>query len=272
MKAIISHDVDHITVSEHFFRDLIIPKFLLRMKLELITGKISTHEYLLRWGEIFKNKWQNIDELITFNDESGIPNFFFIAVNKGKGLKYSNDLALVWIEQMKMRNCEIGNHGNCCESLIDVVKEKYEFSKLSSIPETGIRMHYLKKTEHTLTYLRQAGYLFDSSTREFRNPYKIGLMWEFPIQIMDGWIIQGKRRWQTSDLETAKQETIKVIEKAFEQKLEYLTIVFHDRYFNNGFKTWLEWYVWLVEYLKKNQIEFVDFKTACGLLNKKGKD
>jgi len=269
MKAIISHDIDHITVSEHFFRDLIIPKFIFRMKLELLTGKISAREYLLRWGEIFKNKWQNIDELISFNNASGIPNSFFMAVNKGIGLKYSNDLALIWIDQMKTRNCEIGNHGICFENLIDVIMEKHIFSKLSSLPNMGIRMHYLKKTENTLSYLSRAGYVFDSSTQEFKNPYKIGAMWEFPIQIMDGWIIQNERRWQTSNLVKAKDETKIIINKAFEQKLDYITIVFHDRYFNKGFKTWLEWYMWLVDYLNQNDIEFINFGTACSTLNVK---
>src|SRR3954471_5402753 len=113
MKAIISHDIDHITVWEHLLRDTIIPKYMMRMHIELLSGKISSREYMLRWADFFKNKWQNIDELITFNNISGVPSSFFIAVNKGIGLNYSNEAALLWIEQMKSRGCEIGVHGIC---------------------------------------------------------------------------------------------------------------------------------------------------------------
>src|SRR5687767_4270534 len=111
MKAIISHDIDHITVWEHLFRDTIIPKYLTRMHIELFSGKISMREYTLRWSDFFKNKWQNVDELITFNNISNIPSSFFVAVNKGVGLNYSNASALLWIDQMKYRNCELGLHG-----------------------------------------------------------------------------------------------------------------------------------------------------------------
>src|SRR3954471_8893184 len=111
MKAIISHDIDHIHVTEHLFRDTILPKYLTRIHIELLLGRITPREYILRWSEFLKNKWQNIDELITFNNIKGIPSSFFVAVDKGTGLNYSNASALVWIEQMKSRGCEIGLHG-----------------------------------------------------------------------------------------------------------------------------------------------------------------
>src|SRR5829696_3582926 len=111
MKAIISHDVDHITVWEHLFRDTIIPKYMTRMHIELLGGKISLREYTLRWSDLFKNKWQNVDELITFNNIQHVPSSFFIAVNKGVGLNYTNRSASLWIEQMLLRNCELGLHG-----------------------------------------------------------------------------------------------------------------------------------------------------------------
>lgn len=47
MKAIIFHDIDHITVTEHLLSDLIVPKFLIRRNLELALGKISFAEYVL---------------------------------------------------------------------------------------------------------------------------------------------------------------------------------------------------------------------------------
>ena len=262
MKAIISHDIDHITVTEHLFRDTIIPKFMARMHIELLSGKITLREYILRGSDFFKNKWQNIDELITYNNTKQIPSSFFIGVNKGIGLNYSNELALVWIEQMKFRNCEIGVHGINFDSLVSVKDELDEFYKLSKLPSTGIRMHYVRKDDNTLNYFNEAGYLYDSTIHAFQNPYKIGTMWEFPFQIMDGWVIEKDNRWQSSNLAEAKENTKRIIERAQKENLNYFGVDFHDRYFSHSFKTWLDWYTWLTEYLIENKIEFVNFKTA----------
>jgi hypothetical protein len=266
MKAIISHDVDHITVWEHLFRDAIIPKYLMRMHIELMSGKISLREYTLRWSDLFKNKWQNVDELITFNNINNMPSSFFIAVNKGVGLNYSNEAALLWIEQMQNRNCEIGLHGIAFDNLPDIKKEYDLFGKLTKSDSFGIRMHYIRNTGQTFQLLSDAGYRYDSTEHAFKNPYRIGNMWEFPFQIMDGWIIENYKSWQSINLKQAKENTLRLIDKAYTNKLDYINIDFHDRYFSHAFKTWLDWYMWLIEYFKSNKIEFVNFETAIGEL------
>ena len=63
--------------------------------------------------------------------------------------------------------------------------------------------------------------------------------------------------------------TIKIIDKAHQENLLYLGIDFHDRYFSHSFNTWLNWYMWLVEYLKSNKIEFVNYDMAIKELEKK---
>lgn len=268
MKAIISHDIDHITVWEHLFKDTILPKYMTRMHIELLSGKISLREYTLRWSDFFKNKWQNVDELITFNNINNLPSSFFVAVNKGVGLNYTNTSALLWIDQMKHRNCEIGLHGIDFESQQLIDREYKLFGELTKIDQFGIRMHYVRNTGQTFQQLANAGYTYDSTEHAFKKPYKIGNMWEFPFQIMDGWIIENYKKWQSLDLKQAKENTIKLIDKACEQDLPYLGIDFHDRYFSHAFKTWLDWYMWLVDYLKTNKIEFVNFKMAIEELEK----
>ena len=262
MKAIISHDIDHITVSEHLFRDVILPKYFMRMHIELLSGKISAHEYMLRWSDILKNKWQNIDELITFNNINKVPSSFFVAVNKGVGLNYSNEAAAVWIEQMLSRKCELALHGIEYDKA-DLIQSEFQlFHQLTNQQQFGIRMHYVRNTNNTYQMLAKAGYTYDSTEHAFKNPYKIGNMWEFPFQIMDGWIIENYKSWQSINFEKAKENTIKLIDKAADMNLKYLGIDFHDRYFSHSFKTWLNWYMWLVEYLKNNGIDFVNFNDA----------
>ncbi|MCC6372739.1 MAG: hypothetical protein IT236_17170 [Bacteroidia bacterium] len=262
MKAIISHDLDHITVWEHLFRDTIIPKYMARMHVELLSGKISLREYTLRWSDFFKNKWQNVDELITFNNINGVPTSFFVAVNKGVGLNYSNEAAMLWIEQMQSRRCEIAVHGIEFDNAGLMLNEYQLFEKLTGQQNFGIRMHYVRNTEKTYQLLAETGYTYDSTEHAYKNPYKIGEMWEFPFQIMDGWIIENYKSWQSLNLEQAKINTIKLIDKAHEHQLQYLGIDFHDRYFSHSFKTWLDWYMWLVDYLKCQKIEFINFNSA----------
>lgn len=268
MKAIISHDIDHISVLEHTFKDAIIPKFMARMHIELACGKISFREYMLRWTDFFKNKWQNIDELITYNNINNIPSSFFIAVNRGIGLNYSNRAALLWIEQMQKRNCEVNVHGIEFEDAALIKKEYELFKSLSKSTNFGVRMHYVRHSDQTYSMLDKAGYSFDSTEHAFKNPYKIGNMWEFPFQIMDGWVIENGKKWQSLNLKQAKESTLKLIDKAHKENLTYLGIDFHDRYFSHSFNTWLNWYMWLVEYLKTNKIEFVNYEMAIRDLEK----
>ena len=93
----------------------------------------------------------------------------------------------------------------------------------------------------------------------------------FIFQIMDGWVIEKGKRWQTQTLEQAKENTKLIIAEAQEKQLNYLGIDFHDRYFTAGFKTWIDWYQWLVEYLANNQIVCVNFKQAIAELENQTK-
>jgi hypothetical protein len=262
MKAIISHDIDHFTPFEHLLKDAIIPKYMARMHIELFSGKISLNEYGLRWSEFLKNKWQNIDELINYNSKNNVSSSFFIAVNQGLGLSYSNKAAISWITHMQKYNCEINIHGIEFNNQ-NLINTEFElFKQITGKKNAGIRMHYVRNSGQTFNLLNNAGYSFDSTEHAFKNPYKIGNMWEFPFQIMDGWVIENGKKWQSVNLEKAKEKTLKLIDEAHEKKINYLGIDFHDRYFSNAFYTWMNWYTWLVEYLKANKVEFVNFDTA----------
>lgn len=266
MKAIISHDIDHITVSEHLLRDMIVPKFMVRTNIELALGKIGLQEYFLRWNDFLKNKWQNIDELIAFNKTKNIPTTFFIGVDKGIGLNYSNAAAAVWIKRIIEQGETVGIHGICFQTLERVKNEKQSFEKAFNVKPKGMRMHYVKRNENTLNYFSEAGYLFDSTVHAYENPYKVGTMWEFPFQIMDGWIIENGKKWQCRTLEECKEATKKSIDKAFENNLNYIGIDFHDRYFSQSFKTWIDWYIWLCDYLIENKIAFTSFENVMSEL------
>lgn len=269
MKVIVSHDIDHLTVSEHIFKDAIVPKYYIRSYIELLSGKISLTELFNRYADFFKNKWQHLDDLVEFNKEHQVPSTFFIGVNQGLGLSYSIEQAAFWIKRLRELNCEVHVHGIEFESFEKINQEFQLFKKISNQEIVGTRMHYIRKNEHTLSNMAKVGYLFDSSEMSFKAPYKIGDMWEFPFQIMDGYLIEKPKQWQCKNLNQCIDETKKLIDKAHHESLPYLGVDFHDRYFSNSHKTWKNWYIWLIEFLSSQKLEFVNFKQAIAELESK---
>jgi hypothetical protein len=261
VKIIISHDVDHISVWEHK-RDLIISKFMLRSFIEFSLGFIALSELKYRIKSIAKDKWQNLEELMRFDTLNEVPSTFFLAVSNGRGLRYSISQSEYWIKRILNQGFDVGIHGIDYVNYGNMKKEYGTFRRLSGLEEFGIRIHYLKNGDITLKLLNRCGYLFDSTTYELKNPYRFNNLWEFPLHIMDGHILCKGRRWQTRNLEQAQSATQVVMEKAFHIGIKYFSILFHDRYFSNSFNTWKKWYIWLIEHLKANQVEFCSYKTA----------
>lgn len=269
MKIIISHDIDHMSVWEHLKKDLILPKFIIRAKIELLKGKIGLKEFFCRMSDFFKNKWQGIEEVIDFNDSMGIKSTFFIGVNNGVGLSYRLKHVKHWAPIIQERGYEIGVHGIDYDSFDGIKKEYETFKEITQLENFGIRMHYLRKDDETVSNIEKSGYLYDATVQGFINPYKQNDMWVFPLQIMDGWMVNGSSRYQSRTFEEAKAETLKQIELAKKENLDYLSILFHDRYMSNSFMTWKKWYVWLINHLKEDGYEFIVHEQAIAELEAK---
>lgn len=267
MKAIISHDVDHITVSEHY-KDLIIPKFIIRSHLEFLKGRISAKELFFRYSDLVKNKWNCINELMDFDKMAGVKSTYFVGVANGLGLSYSLLSAAHWTNEIKSKEFEIGLHGINFSDYEKMKKEHDLFGSISGLKYFGIRIHYAKHFPFTLDHMNKCGYLYDTTTMGFINPYKIGNLWEFPFQIMDGYIIEKNKRWQACSYQEAIEQTKILIDEAFAKELKYFNIIFHDRYFSRSFNTWQKWYYWLIEYLTINDIEMVNYRSAIEDLEK----
>lgn len=261
MKVIVSHDVDHITVSEHF-RDAIIPKFLVRNKIELLLGRISFKEFALRIDRLFKNKWQNINEIIAFNQQHDVPATFFVGVDNGVGLNYPLPLAEKWIQRIVSEGVDCGVHGIKYQTAEEVQQEYDLFKNLSGLDDFGIRMHYLRNDQSTFEHLAKAGYLFDSTDYGIKPHYKIGAMHEFPLHIMEGYELEAGKRWQSRTVEQAIASAIQKIKAAEQAGLEYLTILFHDRYYDDSFASWKAWYQQIIDYCKQQGYTFVNYREA----------
>jgi len=271
VKVIISHDVDHITVWEHW-KDLIIPKFVIRSLIEWGLGSVSCSEFKNRIRSLTTNQWNQLEELMAFDQFHGIPSTFFVGVKNGCYLAYKKDVAMAWIKRIKAQGFDVGVHGIAYDNIGVMMQEHQTFQKMSGLNAFGIRMHYLRTNTDTIRRLADVGYIFDSTDMAMKNPYKVGGMWEFPLHVMDGDVLhKNGAHWQNSNLEEAQQFTKGKIITAAEMGIPYFTLLFHDRYFSDEFKTWKDWYLWFVAYCKVSGIKFVSYRDAIIELEHKNK-
>lgn len=267
MKIIISHDIDHITASEHL-SDLFLVKYSVRNILELFSGIIPLSEYLERGADIFKNRFCHSLELVEFERHMKVPSCFFIAVRKGLGLSYNNEQSVRIANQLVSLGIPVGIHGMESDNYMKILQERDLFTKLTSIPPGGIRMHYLRTSSNTFQLLERAGYKFDSSVLSLENPYKIGNLWEFPVHLMDSSVFYCGSKYQKKSFKEVQEITRKTINKACERNIRYFNIVTHDFYFSDSFQKWKQWYIWLIDLLMERGFEFCLYEAAIEDLNR----
>lgn len=268
MKIIISHDVDHLYASDHRTRDLIFPKLIVRSILQWLQRKIKFKTVIFRMFSIFEKRLNRIDEIMEKDKEYGIPSVFFFGMRQGLGMSYKKEEAISMIEKVKEAGFDVGVHGIAFEDKDEIQKEFEDFKGIVGNEQFGIRTHYVRFENNTFSYMDEAGYLFDSSQfnkkhLELKKPYKIKNMWEFPLHIMDGYIMPH------GNLEQGIKNTMKAIKKAEEKGLPYCTVLYHDYQYNE--KTYpaeKAWYDWLLNYIKAEGYECISYKKAINELEK----
>ena len=264
MKIIISHDVDHLFGRDHWFRDLSYPKLWIRSTIQLMKRQISGKEWWLRCSSAFRHKRNNIDEIMRFDKENGVPSTFFFGMNQGLGLSYKSEEAKETILMTYRAGFDVGVHGIIYDSKEGIEKEYKKFIETVGFEPCGIRMHYVRFNENTFEYESQTGYYFDSTEFDKRkngtrkDPYQVGNMWEFPLSIMDGYL--------SGNIDSMKESTLRFLSECEKKRMGYVTILFHDCYFCEDYKDLYHWYIWLIGYLKKNY-SFISFRDAIIQLN-----
>lgn len=267
MKIIVSHDVDHLTVWEHS-RDLVLPKFIARSVLEYSFGSISSSEMIERLKCFKNNKWENIEELMVFDKSNNVPATYFVGVAHGKGMCYSLDRAEYWVKRILAAGFHVGVHGVAYNSEAATQKEYLLFKQISGLDTFGIRMHYLRNDQNTLHLLNKAGYTFDATMYDLRDPFKIGDMWEFPISVMDGRVFQNRKIVRKPDLKTIQEDMLRLIEQSRDQGSRYFSLLFHDRCFSEAFHAFKLWYVWVIHYLQEEGYQFINYFDAMSELQR----
>jgi len=86
---------------------------------------------------------------------------------------------------------------------------------------------------------------------------------------VDSYLFHKNSHWQNQTLEQSKNATKRKIDEASKKDIKYFTILFHNRYFSDSFKSWKDWYIWIIDYLKNNKFEFINYRKAIRKLEKK---
>jgi hypothetical protein len=268
MKVIISHDIDHISVTEHLLRDFYIPKSILKKHIQLFMGDIKFNTYLSRWKDLFQNKLNNIKDLIEFDKENKIPSTFFIGMSNRLSLNYKIEEAKKWIEYIEKNGFVTGVHGIDFQNYENMQKEFKAFKLITSQKEFGIRMHYLRSDLNTRKILSKLGYSYESSIYQTRSAFSDERITCFPIHIMDSYLMT-QCKYSKDQFIKIKEITKMRIEILFKFKINFLSIILHDVYFSKSYPLIYEWYIWLIGYLKERDIELTNYHQAVNEHNQK---
>ena len=266
MKVIISHDVDHLYTGEHWRKDLILEKFLVRSFLQLCKREISFKVMWTRIKSVFKKRYCRIPEMLEYDSQHGIPSSFFFGMGNILGMSYSSNQAKPWVKYVVDHGFDAGVHAAVIDDFETMKKEFRLFKELGLQDTFGTRVHYVRYDDTTFAKMAEIGYKFDTSEFDkesiwLKQPYRVragngNVMWEFPLHVMDGYVLE-------HEAEKAKTKVLDALSRAQKEGCKYFTFLFHDIYFNEEtFPMWVDFYKWFVNECETRNLEFTSYNKA----------
>lgn len=259
MKVIVSHDIDHHKLSDHFFKDLYIPKFIVKNLIFLLKGNLSLKSWKRRMSLFKNNSMGYIEELIDFNEKHGVESVFFTGFDNALNLSYSIQTAKNFTRDLSNRNFDIYPHGIAFNDKSRMKNEMNLWKRALDNREqlSGIRMHYLRSTNNTDGICREMGYEFVSNKYTLGDPYQSSGVTHFPVALMDVY----EMTYGEEDPSKAIEESTRVIDQAEANGQKYFTIIFHDHHYCDVFKQHKDWYEAVIKYASA-KFEFTTFAKA----------
>jgi hypothetical protein len=236
--------------------------------MELFKGEINILTFSNRLKLVFEKRLNRIVEIIEFDRTHHIQSTFFFGMDNLLGLSYKRNEASDWIRYVIDNSFDAGVHGIEIENFSKMEKELRDFKSISLLPSFGVRTHYVRYNNLTFKKMSDLGYLFDSSefnkvSLDLKEPYRIGLLWEFPLYLMDGYFLKG-------NLKDSKTKTVQTINAARDKNLEYFTFLFHDYLFNdNLYPKHAAYYKWFVNYCETEGLSFISYRDAIHELERR---
>ena len=272
MKVIVSHDVDHLTFSEHW-RDSVVPKYIARGFLEAMGGSSTFTAFGRRLHRLGANRAHSLDALAAFDLDHEVPATFFFAAARGRDLAYAPAAVGPLLRNIAGQGFEVGVHAIAFDRLERIEREKSAFEKMVGFPAIGARLHNVGMAENaerlTTTYAHlfaQAGFTYVSNTYAVRDPYRVGGLWELPVLITEGYAFRNRSRIVNRSLKEAQAFTLRRLDEAERAGLRYASVLFHDVYFDPAFAPLDDWYRWLVAELQRREWPFCSCREALAEL------
>ena len=210
---------------------------------------------------------------MAFDKSHGVKATYFFGMNQGLGLTYHPEEAKPFIERVRANGFDAGVHGITYDDFDGMKKEYDTWTNLMGTPPECLRMHYVRFDDKTFERLSQLGYVYDSTEFDkeaqclIKGPYKVGRMWEFPLNIMDGYLHSHSILDYRASTEEMKSGTLRIIGELQAKGINYVTVLFHDPGFCEHVKPYMDWYKWLVSYVEGSpDFDFVSYREAITML------
>lgn len=281
--VIISHDVDYLpshglTRIRQCISYFIRPRTWYRLARNFLTGRISFKVFIKKFIYSLQKKKNHFPQLMAIDKAHGVKATYFFGMNQGLGLVYHPEDAKPVIELVRSNGFDAGVHGIVFDDFDGMRKEYDTWTQLMGTPPESIRMHYVRYDDKLFERLSRVGYAYDSTEfhkperKTIKAPYKVGSMWEFPLNIMEGYLVPKNEVIDDVSAETLKRATLQIIDELKAQNIHYLTILVHDPYYSFFYDGVYEWYQWLLQYLSDSpDFDFVSYREAVALLEEEAK-
>lgn len=199
--------------------DLFIPKWMVKTVIFMMTGRLPLRVGIRRLLLVFRGRFNGLGEVMAVDRELGIPSTFFVGMRNGLGMSYSR----TW-----PRRPSGGFRGKASPWAFTAWRSPTarlmgeEYARFTAIVGAeqpfGVRNHYLRRCSQTPLLQKAVGYLYDSSEYGLKPPYEAHGMIEFPVCLMDSYVL-GEGR---NDLEDVKRKTLAAFAEAGAAGLDVL--------------------------------------------------
>lgn len=144
----------------------------------------------------------------------------------------------------------------------NIIEEKKRFEEVYGLTCQGNRFHYLFPDDSILPVLDEAGYLYDSSLRGKGSTTIYENIVHFPVHIMDSDVFSKGRKYQSNTSRVAVEETKDLISSLIDKDTDYISLLFHDRYFSTAHSAWRDWYIEIIKWIVDESITTTTYEAA----------
>jgi hypothetical protein len=174
------------------------------------------------------NPYNNIRRLMEIEDSHGLRSTFFFRPRYDDGTPISSYADA--IKELQAQGWEVGAHLNGATSTESITSERDQIASVEGRAPIGCRVHYLRLQEQSHSYMRRAGFSYDSSvmySKDKVTSQNSGFLTRegmvvFPITIMDAYLF--------TYMKVPEQKIVDVFNEAVRvcKNRTYMTVLWHD--------------------------------------------